>query len=290
MSDQQKGGRPKQPGGVELTAAVLVVDDDAAQRRLLKRILAGRGYRVVEAATGKEGLERARNDQPDVVLLDVNLPDQSGLEVCRQLKLHRETAHLPVVFVSGKFLDEESRIKALEIGGNDFVIKPYSTAELAARVAVMVRIKKAEDALRERAVTDDLTHLYNRRFLFERFEEELSRARRYKTSIGCLIVDVDHFKEVNDNHGHLVLFVLPHTDLEGSKAFAERLRTDVKKQKFEYNDVSVQITLSAGVAAYPECGAETPDDLVKVADDALLKAKRKGRDQVVVGEAGREDG
>lgn len=315
VNDRQEEPRPLQKRGVALTATILVIDDREGERRVLQGILSQHGYRVVEAACGEDGLEKARTAQPDVVLLDIELPDIDGFEVCRRLKLSRETAHLPVVFVSGRYLDEESRVQALEIGGNDFVTKPYSAAELAARVAVMVRIKKAEDALRERAVTDDLTHLYNRRFLFERFEEEFSRARRYKTPIGCLIVDVDHFKEVNDNHGHLAgdtvlrevaavldgyarkedivgryggeefLYVLPHTDLQGTKAFAERLRGEVKKRRFRYGEVAIQITLSAGVAAYPACPAESPDDLVKAADDALLKAKRKGRDQVVVGKA-----
>lgn len=292
---------------------VLVIEDSEPERRRLRQVLSKQGYRVLEAGSGAAGLEMAWADQPDVVLLGVELADLGGLEVCRRLKAHRETAHLPVVFMGGQHLDEERRIQALETGGNDFISEPCSPAELAARVAVMVRIKKAEDALRERAVTDDLTHLYNRRFLFERFEEEFSRARRYGHRIGCLIADVDHFKEVNDTHGHLAgdqvlrevaavlqqyarkedvvgryggeefLLVLPMTGLSGARALAERLRKAVEEAQFRYEGAVIRTTLSIGIACYPECDAGCPDDLVKVADDALLAAKKRGRNQLVVG-------
>jgi diguanylate cyclase (GGDEF)-like protein len=306
---------PRTPGtdGVKLKATILIIHESVEERRDLRKILEAREYAVVEAGTGGEGFELAHTAGPDTILLGVDLPGMGGFEVCRHLKVDKDTSFVPVIFVGTKNLDEKTRIEALEIGANDFITKPSSEAELAARVAVNVRIKKAEDALRERAVTDDLTHLFNRRFLFERFEEEFSRARRHGTSIGCLIVDIDFFKRVNDTHGHLAgdvvlrelaalmqefarsedivgryggeefLIVLPHTDLKGAKAFAERLCAKVKNSRFEYGGKAIRITVSGGISCSPECGAETPDDMVKIADDALLAAKRTGRDQVVTG-------
>jgi diguanylate cyclase (GGDEF)-like protein len=175
----------------------------------------------------------------------------------------------------------------------------------------MVRIKKAEDALRYQSVTDGLTGLYNRRFTFARLDEELSRAKRHNLSIACVVIDLDHFKKVNDEYGHLAgdtalrnvsemllrharkedlpcryggeefLLVLPQTHTAGAVTLTERIRESLEKEAIRTDEGLVHITLSAGIAAFPENGAATPDDLLRLADAALYEAKEKGRNRVV---------
>ena len=293
---------------------VLVVDDSPDERKILTHILTTRGYQVEEAPTGEDALRTVKRCLPDVVLLDLNLPDMSGFDVCRQIKENRLTSEIPVIFISSQFLDEKSKVEALSIGGYDFIERPYRTAELAARVAVMIRIKKAEDILRERSAKDELTGLYNRYFLFERFEEEFSRAKRHSEPISCLIADLDYFKRVNDTAGHLAgdtvlrgissilqqhgrredlvgryggeefLLVLPKTGCDGALTLAERARRAIEDASFPCQDGEFRLTVSIGVASQPPLDTETPDALVKLADDALYVAKRNGRNRVVMAE------
>jgi len=296
---------------MELQARILVVDDESDATRLFFEVFKRKGYEVIEAADGTTGVRLAHESKPDVILLDIDLPDIDGFEVCRLLKTDAATSAIPIIFVSAHFMDEVSKVTALSIGGNDFITKPYSIPELAARVAVMVRIKKAEDALRYQSVTDGLTGLYNRRFTFARLDEELSRAKRHNLSIACVVIDLDHFKKVNDEYGHLAgdtalrkvsemllrharkedlpcryggeefLLVLPQTHTAGAVTLTERIRESLEKEAIRTDEGLVHITLSAGIAAFPENGAATPDDLLRLADAALYEAKEKGRNRVV---------
>ncbi len=298
-----------------LEVKILVVDDEADATRLFYEVFTRKGYEVIEAPDGQTGLRLAQEKNPDVILLDIDLPDINGFEVCRLLKTDPATANIPIIFVSAHFMDENSKVKALSIGGNDFITKPYSIPELAARVGVMVRIRKAEDALRLQSVTDSLTGLYNRRFMFERFEEELSRAKRHGMSMACVVIDLDHFKKVNDEYGHLAgdtvlrnvselllqharmedfpcryggeefLLILPQTNTAGALTLAERIRESLEKKAIRTDEGLIHITMSAGIAAYPENGGETSDDLLHLADTALYQAKERGRNLVVISES-----
>jgi diguanylate cyclase (GGDEF)-like protein len=260
----------------------------------------------------------AHRQQPfDLVLLDVVMEGMSGVDACRILKA-REDVFVPVVLVTAR-TDPDARVEGLRIGADDYVSKPFEEEELVARVGSMLRIKRAFDAvaatrnrMAELAVLDDLTGLYNVRYLQQRFGEEWKRAERHREPLALAMLDVDHFKSVNDRHGHdvgdLVLreasarikssvrdtdvvaryggeefvVLLPSTQLAGALVVAERVRRAFVDRPFETPRGRLPITTSIGVALYPSRGISTKDHLLRAADSALYRAKEEGRDRICV--------
>jgi len=213
-----------------LTGEILIVDDTPANLRLLSALLTEHGYRARPARNGKLALMSAQAAPPDLILLDIRMPDLSGYEVCEQLKADPRTRDIPVIFISA--LDQtEDKIKAFTFGGVDYITKPFRVEEVLARVKTHLALyslqqqlstansqlqtsndqlraeieKRAqiEAMLQELATTDALTQLNNRRHFFDLAEKELTRAKRYQLSFALLLIDLDDFKSVNDQHGHL---------------------------------------------------------------------------------------
>ncbi|MDZ7271963.1 MAG: PleD family two-component system response regulator [candidate division KSB1 bacterium] len=195
---------------------ILIVDDMAANLKLLRSHLSGQGYEVVSAQSGREALAAIDHQLPDLVLLDVVMPDMDGFEVCRRLKASTATDFVPVILVTA--LDEvEYKVRGMEAGADDFVTKPFNKVELLVRVKSLLRIKQlhdqlehkvraleeAEAKLHELAITDGLTGLYNYRYFKEQLVHEVDRAARHKESFSLIMLDIDHFKHYNDTHGHL---------------------------------------------------------------------------------------
>jgi diguanylate cyclase (GGDEF)-like protein len=294
-------------------ATVLMVDDEEANLYALRLILESKGYRCLEAGTGPEAIEIANASNPDVILLDIHLPEMDGYEVCRRLKAEPKTSQIPVVFLTARYRDHEEIARGLEAGAYDYVTKPFSASELTARLGVMVRIRRAEAEARKASVTDSLTGLYNRRFLHQRLEEEIARSRRHGAPLSCVMLDVDHFKAVNDSSGHAVgdavlkevanilklhirksdvairyggeefVVVLFSSTSENAKYVAERIRADVEKKEFICGDTKLRVTISIGISSFPDEGVNTTDDLIRRADTALYQAKGSGRNMVCVG-------
>jgi len=190
------------------TSKILVVDDSRTQLEWLAQVLAREGYVVSRASDGKEAIRRVRTDPPDLVLLDMILPDMDGLEVLRIVKARPENQFIPVILLSVK-ADVDSKVTGLRIGADDFLAKPFAEAEILARCAAMLRIKHLQERLHdvqrkleEQSITDSLTGLKNRRFFDERLHEEFRRAQRYGDYLSLIMIDLDHFKEVNDRFGH----------------------------------------------------------------------------------------
>ncbi len=299
---------------------VLVVEDSHTQAEWLARVLEGEGYQVQVAANGREAIRRVRSEPPDLVLLDMILPDMHGLEVLRVIKSPSGDQFIPVILLSVKS-DLESRVAGLRMGADDFLAKPYADAEIQARAAGMLRIKTLQDQLRaakaqlERlSVTDGLTGLYNHVHFEERLREEVSRSQRYSAPVSLIMLDLDHFKRVNDEYGHpfgdrvlrgtadLVrtsirgadvcaryggeefAVILPNTPLLGAMAVADRFLKRMREKSYPVEGVNsangeVRITASAGIALHPTRDVNSPETLVKSADDALYRAKREGRDR-----------
>ena len=187
---------------------ILVVDDSRTQLDWLVAVLEKEGYAVRTAADGKDAIRKVRTESPDLVLLDMILPDMSGLEVLRLIKPTDESQFLPVIIQSSKS-DIESKVEGLRIGAHDFLVKPFAEQELVARCATMLRIKHLQERLREaqkkleeQSITDGLTGLKNRRFFDERLHEEFRRAQRYGDPLSLLMLDLDKFKDVNDRWLH----------------------------------------------------------------------------------------
>jgi diguanylate cyclase (GGDEF)-like protein len=286
---------------------VLVVEDDAGIRALYREVLRMRGHRTVEVERGDEALMEARACAPDVVVLDLGLPGLDGLGVLAQLKADVALCSVPVI-VSTAWDDTATVTQALDGGAHDFVRKPFIPDELAARVDAAVRMKAERDALSADASRDPLTGLPNRRSLTTELEREHALARRGRPAFSVLLLDVDHFKAVNDDRGHQAgdmvlaeiadrlrarartsdvvgrwggeefLIVAPDTSATGAVSLAEDLRAAVSESAIEIDGKPVTVTASVGVAAWER---ETVEELVARADQALYEAKKAGRDRVV---------
>jgi two-component system cell cycle response regulator len=298
---------------------VLLVEDSAVIRALVRRMLVAGGHAVVEAAGGAAALTVCREQQPDVVLLDVEMPEMSGWDVLAAMKADPDLRDVPVVFLTGRS-DTTDIVDGLRLGAHDYLRKPCEPTELLARVQAAARVKRLQDELRQRnedldriSRTDGLTGLRNRRHVEEYLAKLTSLARRNVEPIAVLVIDIDHFKSVNDDHGHDAgdavlrevagrlqdsvrledmvgrwggeefLVVLPNTADQGAAELAERLRQVVADTPCRLTDGdAVQVTISVG------CAASLIDDagrLVRSADAAMYEAKQTGRNRVVVAAA-----
>jgi two-component system cell cycle response regulator len=309
-------GRTRELAEAVTPIVVLVVEDSAVIRVLVRRMLVAGGHTVVEAAGGADALAVCREQQPDVVLLDVEMPEMSGWDVLAAMKADPDLRDVPVVFLTGRS-DTTDMVDGLRLGAHDYLRKPCEPTELLARVQAAARVKRLQDELRQRnedldriSRTDALTGLRNRRHVEEYLAKLTSLARRNVEPIAVLVIDIDHFKSVNDTHGHdagdavlrevasrmldsvrledLVgrwggeefLVVLPNTADQGAAELAERLRQVVADTPCRLADGdAVQVTISVG------CAASLIDDagrLVRSADTAMYEAKQTGRNRVVV--------
>lgn len=278
---------------------ILIVDDSAKIRKMLRRHLRKAGYEVSEARNGEMALEEIKKKLPDVVLLDVIMPDMTGFEVCQRLRSTPQSDLVYIIMVTG-VTTHEHKVEGLDKGADDYVTKPFNIDELLARIRVGIRtVKKKRDA-----VIDPLTKLYNRNFFDVHLGQEVSKVQRYQHPLSLIIGDIDHFKRINDTYGHLVgdivltefgkilrmhcrqsdipvrwggeefAILLPETGLKGGIVLAERIRQTI--ETYPFKDVG-HITASFGVASL----TGNRQELIERADSALYKAKKSGRNKVV---------
>jgi len=283
--------------------------------KLLQTMIRREGYDFIIATNGVEAIQKAEHHLPDCVLLDIRMPLVTGHQVCEALQADEATRYIPVIFLSGMNADEEI-IQALDAGAQDYILKPFNPKIVMARVRVALRMKKFQEELRTKhqilevkANTDELTGLHNRRLLFERLREETNRAARFGYGLTVLMVDVDHFKAINDTHGHAIgdrvlsevasivkfntrvydvlcryggdefTLILPQTDRDQGLVVAERIRASIERGNYPDNGIRLAITASIGLSSFPEDGDDS-DVLLQAADLALYHAKQAGRNQV----------
>ena len=184
-------------------AEILVVDDTPTECRFLADILEAQGYRVRMAGSGELALREVSASPPDLILLDVNMPDMDGFEVGRRLKEEVQYAGIPIIFIS-IYDDTQHKVDAFNCGGIDYVTKPVRVAEIKARVHAHLEMKRAHDRLGFQAGHDPLTGLPNRSLLFDRLRQAISYAERYHNQVAVAYLDLDKFKGVNDRLGHKV--------------------------------------------------------------------------------------
>lgn len=296
---------------------VLVVDDNELIRRLASTLLAKKNYEVATATNGRHAIEQSHIFNPDVILLDVMMPEMDGFECCRRLKSNESTMDIPVIMVSSN-TESIDKIKGLEIGAADYVDKPFNYGELLARVGTQVKMKsllnelgKKNALLEELVKKDSLTNLYNHRYFHERMTDEFTRSVRSKSPLSCLVCDIDLFKSINDMYGHQAgdeilkslaavfmslirtgdvpsryggeefAFILPNTDIGDAEALGEKIRRCVEGTVFTSGGKAISITISMGVSGVPANNASTHIELIRFADEALYAAKQAGRNRLI---------
>lgn len=303
-----------------MSAALLVIDDSPTMRQQVISILQGVSLfeRFFEADNGLDGFKVLLGNPVDVVLCDLEMPGMDGLKFLALHNAREELRDVPVIMLTGRE-DREQKIKGLEQGASDYVVKPFDPGELIARVKVQLKIKRLQDDLKaqnrrfeELSNTDPLTQLANRRFLMNVLDKEFQRSERHAHPLSLIMVDIDHFKKINDTYGHqqgdLVLrtvagvirdllreydlaarfggeefaLVLPETDRLQATQVAERVRIRVAAMRFDGVLAPLRMTISLGVGTSPGKGVKGVNDLIRIADDALYAAKREGRNRVVV--------
>lgn len=292
---------------------ILIVDDVPTNVQILADALR-KDYRIKVASNGLAALEIARRTpHPDLILMDVMMPEMDGLEACRQLKQHPGTKNIPVIFVTAK-ADESDEEYGLNLGAVDYITKPFSIAITRARIRNHLQLKRQADLLESLSFIDPLTGIPNRRRLDEALDAEWRRATRDKTPLALLMIDIDHFKQYNDHYGHGVgdaclvsvagaladgvaragdliarfggeefVAILPETDQEAALMIGERLRKQVADMKLEHahSGVAPYVTVSIGCAALvPDEDNSGPSNLLEAADRQLYKAKQAGRNRV----------
>lgn len=321
------------PGGImrpgesaDQTALILVVDDNPDNLEIISTRLRYRGYDVVTAERGDQAIEQVHEHRPDLMLLDIMMPDLDGYEVARLIRADADIPYLPIIVVTARDSTED-KVTGLDAGADDYLTKPINFPELEARVRSMLRIKRLQDQLEEKnrelehlSISDGLTGLYNHRHLHELLQDEFERSLRTEEPVSVVMFDLDRFKQINDTYGHQAgdkvlqeladilrdtareidqlgryggeefLAILPDSDPDAGVTFAERVRETVEGQKFDIQtDSPLDMTISAGVAAYPHDDPDGPRRLVYYADQALYSAKNSGRNRVVRFEPGMAD-
>ena len=322
---------------------VLVVDDDRGSVQRIIEALSPHGYQFLTAHDGAEALGVLKAAKPDLLVMDVEMPRLGGVEVCRIVKANSGEGgfgFIPVILMTAGQA-AGGKVEGLELGADDYLVKPFDMLELGARVKSMLRLKALTEALLEKnrelewmnrelerrrsellelTRTDALTGLFNRRYFEERLALEYSRALRYGSQLSLVMVDIDHFKRLNDTWGHpfgdLVLkrvarvakeslrdvdmlaryggeelvVLLPETGAADALRVCERVRSAIETLELRAPEPGgdpaaadgprVSVTASLGVASFPQHGLTGPDSLVRAADDCLYEAKAGGRNRV----------
>lgn len=309
---------------------ILAVDDDPMMLLNLSRILKGENRTVITAKDGREALEIAEHQRPDMVITDWRMPHLDGLELCLALRSANLTQHTYIIMLTGNETDEEL-VQAFDAGADDYVVKPFTPKVLEARIKsgerliryqqtinadreviqrYVTKLASANRKLQTMAMTDALTGLPNRRSAMVRMKDVVAESNRYGENLSCIMIDIDHFKNINDTYGHdngdIVLKEIARIFLKNARSYdmvsriggeeflvistrsgrsdslmlGERLRSAVEAHTIELsNGTSANATISVGVATWNE-ELKNDEELIKAADDALYKAKKEGRNRV----------
>ena len=294
---------------------VLVAEDDAISRRVLCVMLEKWGYEVQAAEDGVEALEIMRApDAPRLAILDWMMPHMDGVEVIQRFRGGESECYTYIILLTAKDRTEDI-VTGMKAGADDYIVKPFDNRELQVRLNAARRLLDlqaellaTQEALRTQAMRDPLTNALNRRAILDHLDVEIDRARRKGTALAVIMIDIDHFKSINDTYGHAAgdevlrtvvklteatlrsydrfgryggeefLVVIPQATIKESSCIAERIRRTVETSLIPWMHNSLQVTLSLGVATHD--GLQNSDMLIHAADAAMYHAKRTGRNRV----------
>ncbi len=292
---------------------ILIVDDDKNNVDLMSEVLEKQGYKISQAYNGAEAMHIIKAWNPHLILLDVNMPEMDGLATIKHIRTLPNHEYIAVIFVSAN-MSSEDVVRGLDGGADDYLTKPFRMDELLARVRAKLRIKELHDQLKrttkrleELVDTDDLTGLFNMRSFFKRTDQELLRAKRYSKTTSCIMMDMDFFKNVNDQNDHLFgswvlcqvadvikknvratdiaaryggdeyVILLPETDLAGTERLSERMRQSIQQTVFSQGKHKAKVTCSFGIAACSSKITIDGKEFIRIADQMLYEAKNAGR-------------
>ena len=294
----------------KLAPKILLIDDSEEIQPIVGALLNSQGYELLFATDGLSGIKAAKEHQPDLILLDMALPDIDGMEVCELLQIQLETSLIPVIFLTAR-TEKLDCISGLNQGASDYVCKPFLPDELIARVRAVMRHRTLLNRDHRNAFRDGLTGLWNRSYLDDRLTAEVAEAMRYNRPFACIMADIDHFKSINDRYGHGVgdtaiktvaatmsascrsedvvcryggeefVILCPSSSVEGALALAERIRIAVSQEVISTHAGPLQLTASFGVAGDGLIG----ESLLGAADSALYAAKASGRNRCCIASA-----
>lgn len=298
-----------------MSATVLAIDDSPEVLAALKAWLRPEGIELHSARDWETGLALALEHQPDLILLDVCMPDQSGLDVCRRLKAEPRTEPIPVIFLTA-MNDIQTKLHGFDLGASDYITKPFHPDELRARVRTALRSRRERDSLRREARIDNLTGLFNRASFDAELRNAFASALRRATDVSLVMIDLDHFKSINDRYGHpfgdLLLanvgqimtehaparalacryggeelaLILHEADVTVARGVAEGLRVRIRGLGLTFGAAAVSVSASFGVGSrLSACPTEASVErgvacMIGATDRALYRAKKAGRDRV----------
>jgi two-component system, cell cycle response regulator len=304
------------------TQSVLIVDDDDLVLARLRDLVAAAGYRVFTAPNGLRALQELEASPASIVITDLNMPGMDGLELCRRIRQRVWPGYVYIVFLTGRD-DEKDILAGLDAGADDYLSKRTPAVQFTARLRTAKRVlaleyslKTALEMKRQLSMTDPLTGIYNRRYLLRHLGRELRRAQRFGGDVSLLLLDIDHFKQVNDTYGHAVgdqvlknltrvvgkclhrktdwcarlggeefAVVLEGTALQEASICAEKIRDAVVNTSIDKTAGRILITVSIGVSAlgeFADSSAATVQTLLERADNALYASKSSGRNRVTL--------
>lgn len=281
---------------------ILIVDDDRTYAASLNTILSKAGYETFVAYEGKTIFETVKKFMPDLILLDIVMPEINGFQIKAKLNKNASTAAIPVIFVTVK--DEiPGKIEGFHLGADDYIIKPFNQEELLARIDAILNKKSFYEKI---SMTDGLTGLYNVRFFKRQFALFFNTAKRYKKVFSLAIIDINKFKHINDKHGHAAgdfvlkkfssiakkvlresdiiaryggdefVIIMPETSARYATDAIKRLRDKIEGKTFRFHDAKLELrfSFSAGIATYSN-DLKSKSKMFKLADERLYKNKRK---------------
>jgi len=291
--------------------SVLIVDDEIVNIKVLARIL-GSEYKIYTASSGEEAIRTAKDRMPDLILLDILMPDMDGYQTLSLIKKTEEIDKIPVIFITGLDSDEDEE-KGLSLEAADYITKPFSSTVVKLRMRNQIQIITQMRTIEELSYLDQLTGLPNRRCFDDRLRVEWKQAIREKYEISLLMMDLDKFKNINDIYGHLhgdhvlqsvaesikssyrrpsdfasrwggeeFVILLPNTPLNGAAEIAEHLRGLIEKKEIKHENGKItHVTISVGInSLIPETDTSI-DNFLSNADKALYAAKAAGRNKVI---------
>lgn len=287
---------------------VLIVDDTKENIKVLQRILAEEGYKIGVALSGIQALKNVSKLKPDLILLDVMMPEMDGFETCRRLKSNPETKDISVIFLTAKTeMDDVSM--GFEVGAVDYITKPFLDKDICVRVKTHLKLSAALKQLLLQSTKDPLTDLFNRRSFNEKLEGEYKRSLRGGEPFSLIFLDIDFFKNINDTYGHSAgdkviqevgkflnkigrggdevcrwggeefLIFLPGTSLKGAAEKAEKIREGISSMVIEFQGSKINLTMSLGVGTFQTYLKLS--QIIDMADKNLYRAKNRGRNCVV---------